>query len=266
MKKTFYYKNALITYYTYGDGVPVMLLHGFGETSFVWHKQVYNLSKTNKVIVPDLPGSGESELPEVQSKNLSISHLANAVHAIIQNENIEQCIMLGHSMGGYITLAFAEKYPSLLKAFGFVHSTAFADTEEKKQNRKKSIAAMESYGGNAFLKTAMPGLFASGFKQKHANVIAELISEAKKNSTENLQQYYTAMMNRKDKTHVLKNNKLPVLFVIGTEDNAAPLSDVLKQVHLPEISYIHIIKKSGHMSMLEKPIILNRILKNFVNA
>ena len=68
-----------------------------------------------------------------------------------------------------------------------------------------------------------------------------------------LQQYYYAMMQRPDRTHVLKNNKVPVLFVIGTEDIAAPLNDVLKQVHLPEIAYIYIIENIGHMSMLEAP-------------
>jgi pimeloyl-ACP methyl ester carboxylesterase len=187
------------------------------------------------------------------------------VDAILKNENIDGCVMLGHSMGGYITLAYAEKYPARLKAFGLVHSTAFADSKEKKQSRLKGIGVIENYGSYAFLKTTQPGLFSADFRKKQPGVVNDLIRDGKGFSKKSLQQYYFAMMNRPDRSSVLKNNKLPVLFVMGTEDNAAPINDVLQQVHLPEIAYIHILENSGHMGMLEKPMRLNRILKDFIH-
>jgi pimeloyl-ACP methyl ester carboxylesterase len=265
MKKTVEHNNASLIYQVYGEGLPVILIHGFAETNSIWNNQTNYLSNYCKLIVPDLPGSGESLLNNSSENKLSIEALAESVFSIIQNENIEQCIMLGHSMGGYITLAFAEKYPEKLKAFGFVQSTAFADNDEKKQNRIRGINAMESYGSYAFLKTSTPGLFADNFKTAHKQVVNKLIEDGKHFNKTSLQQYYYAMMQRPGRTFVLKNNKLPVLFVIGTEDTAAPLKDVLKQVHLPEIAYIYILKNTGHMSMLEKPDKLNRILRNFVN-
>lgn len=265
MKKIIQYKNMPLVYHVYGEGVAVILLHGFAETNTVWKNQPEFLSRYCKVIIPDLPGSGGSELFEVQSTNLDIEDLADSIHTIIEDENLKDCIILGHSMGGYITLSFVEKYPAVVKAFGLVHSTAFADSKEKKLNRKRGIEMMKTYGSYAFLKTTAPNLFSAAFKEKNAFVLNQFIEEGKLFKKENLQQYYWAMMQRFDKTNVLKNSKVPVLFVMGTEDVAAPVTDVLKQVHQPEISYIHIIENTGHMSMLEMPDKLNELLKNFIN-
>ncbi|MEO8711748.1 MAG: alpha/beta hydrolase [Parafilimonas sp.] len=266
MKKIIHHNNARLVYHVYGNGNPVVLLHGFAETNSIWNNQLQYLSNYCTLIIPDLPGSGESELPDISSENLSIEALAENIYSIIQNEKINRCIMLGHSMGGYITLAFAEKYSEKLKAFGFVNSTAFADSEEKKQVRTKGIEMIGSYGTHAFLKNTTPNLFADEFKKDHTAVVNKLIEEGSHFEKTTLQQYYFAMRNRPDRTHVLKNNNSPVLFVMATEDVAAPMPDVLKQVHLPEIAYIHIIKNAGHMTMLEAPEKLNWILKNFANA
>lgn len=265
MRKTVKYKNALLVYHIYGEGVPVVLLHGFAETHTIWQNQYNFLKDYCKLIVPDLPGSGESLLFNTGNNTLSIEDISDSVHSIISNENIEQCIMLGHSMGGYITLSYAEKYSEKLKAFGLVHSTAFADSEEKKQNRKRGIEMMGEYGSYAFIKTTTPNLFTPAFKKEHSNVVDNLVEEGRHFKKENLQQYYYAMMNRADTAMVLENTQLPVLFVSGTDDMAAPLNDVLKQVHQPKIAYIHIMENMAHMSMLEAPDKLNTILKNFIN-
>ncbi len=265
MKKNIQYKNKPLVYFVYGEGSSLILLHGFAETNTVWKNQAESLRGSFKLIIPDIPGSGESALFDSGDEHLTVEALAESINSILINEKIEHCILLGHSMGGYITLSFAEKYPEKLKAFGLVNSTAFADSEEKKQNRLRGIEIMQSYGGYAFIKTTTPNLFSGVFKQKNQPVIDELIEEGKDFKTENLQEYYYAMMNRNDKTDVLEKSSIPVLFVVGTEDVAAPLKDLLKQVRLPEVSYIHIIEDTGHMSMLEAPEKLNRILKQFVN-
>ncbi len=265
MKKIIQYKNKPLVYFVYGEGSPVILLHGFAETNTLWKNQVDDLPGSFKLIIPDIPGSGESALFDTGDEHLAIEALAESINSILINEKIEHCVLLGHSMGGYITLSFAEKYPKKIKAFGLVNSTAFADSEEKKQNRLRGIEIMQSYGGHAFIKTTTPNLFSGAFKQKNQQMVDELIEEGRNFNTENLQEYYYAMMNRNDKTDVLKGNDKPVLFAIGTEDVAAPLKDLLKQVHLPEVSYIHIIEDTGHMSMLEVPEKLNEILKQFVN-
>ena len=268
MSKTFSYRSSILSYEIYGKGQPVVLLHGFGEDSHIWDEQVSFLKEHCQLWVPDLPGSGKSGLlhPLPGEEFVTIETYADCIHALMQFEAITQCIMLGHSMGGYITLAFAEKYPQALKAYGLVHSTAFADTEEKKKVRERGIELIEKYGAPAFLKNTIPNLFSEGYKQRNPEIVTKLIDEAIQFSKEALQQYYRAMILRPDRTAVLKSNRLPVLFVIGTEDIAAPMADVLQQVSLPEISYIYVLPDTGHMGMWESTDQLNQLLLTFINS
>jgi pimeloyl-ACP methyl ester carboxylesterase len=289
MTKTCNWPGGTVHYKIYGEGVPVVLLHGFGEDSCIWNRQVEVLQNHCRLIVPDLPGTGSSRWDDVNGVNgewsmvnkkqltnspftidhsrltPSINDLADSIYHLLQQEQIQSSYLLGHSMGGYITLAFAERYPSMLKGFGLIHSTAFADSDEKKKNRQRGIDLMEQYGGFSFLKTTIPNLFGEVFKKTNPEAVDQLIQQSVDLSTPSLQAYYYAMMNRPDRTHVLKSNPLPVLFVLGTEDIAAPLNDVLQQTHLPLISYIHILDGVGHMSMWESTERLNELLIAFIH-
>jgi pimeloyl-ACP methyl ester carboxylesterase len=264
MEKKFQYEGADIHYTIFGVGQPVMLLHGFGEDSKIWKEQVDFLQQHCQLIIPDLPGSGKSAL--LQNHDGGIDRYADCIKALADNENIEHCIVLGHSMGGYITLAIAEKYPTFLKGWGLVHSTAFADNEEKKLTRKKGIKLIEEYGVYPFIKNTTPNLFSENYKKQHPEKVLALIEEGKSFSKEALIQYYTGMINRPDRTEVLENSEVPVLFILGTEDAAAPLQDLLNQVHLPKVSHVHIINGVGHISMMEEPQQLNNHLLAFIKS
>ncbi len=262
MEKKFRYQDSEIYYKVMGEGQPVVLLHGFAEDSNVWNEQVSFLRQHCRLIIPDLPGSGKSGI--LQKSKVIIEDYATSINALLLNENIDKCILLGHSMGGYITLAFAKMYDEKLKAFGFVHSTAFADNEEKIESRKKGIKMIEEYGVYSFLKNTTPNLFSDHYKRQHAEKISELIEQGKNFSKEALIQYYSAMMSRPDNTEVLKKSDVPVLFIIGSEDKAAPLADLLQQVPLPKISYVHIIHGVGHMGMWEEAKKTNDFIFEFI--
>lgn len=268
MTRSFQYQSKNIFYAVHGKGKAVVLLHGFGEDSSVWNAQVDFLKENYQLIVPDLPGTKNSERlafsHESQQDFISIEDYADCIHALLMQENIASCIMLGHSMGGYITLAFAEKYGHMLAGFGLIHSTAYADSPEKKKTREKSIETIEQYGSYAFLKNTTPNLFSAKFKAAHPEKVKELIDAGTDFSKESLQQYTRAMMLRPDRTKVLLSNRVPVIFVTGTEDIAAPLADVIKQASLPYISYIHVLQETGHMGMLECPELLNQYLLHFL--
>ncbi len=261
MLQSFTYRSSSISYSLTGQGKPIVLLHGFGEDSKVWNEQVAFLQQQFTVIVPDLPGTGLSGV--LSGENITIEDYADCLHALLEDAGIHTCIMLGHSMGGYITLAFAEKYSTYLVGFGLVHSTAFADSDEKKKTREKGIAFMEQQGAYAFLKTSIPGLFGEAFKERHPEKIEAHIAAAKHFRKESLQQYYHAMMRRRDRTAVLQSSTVPVLFILGTEDIAAPLSEVLQQVHLPGISSIHILQGAGHMGIWEESAQVNHFIQEF---
>ena len=129
------FKGLPVHYEIIGEGLPLIFLHGFNENSAVWDLIIPALAKQYQCVVIDLPGFGKSPLPA----NLSIKYMANAVHRVIEEINIAKPIVIGHSMGGYVSLELAAHYPDLLSGVGLFHSTAIADTDEKKDNRLKTI-------------------------------------------------------------------------------------------------------------------------------
>jgi len=260
--KTILYKGALIRYCIHGSGRPVMLIHGFGEDSSIWEAQVSYLKENFLLIVPDLPGSGASEM--LRKDDVQIADYAEVMKAILKEEKINSAVMIGHSMGGYITLQFAKKYPELLNAFGLFHSGAYADDEEKIRTRKKAIAFIREKGSKAFLKTSIPGLFYDAEKSK--NHIEALIEKGAYFSQEALIQYYEAMIARPDTTDILKDSVNPILFIIGEHDKAIPFPHSLQQAHLPDYAYIHILRHSAHMGMLEETGKANTILAQFLQS
>ncbi|MDR3712919.1 MAG: alpha/beta hydrolase [Puia sp.] len=247
-------------------GLPVLLLHGFAEDGSVWDRQVAHLKKDHRLIIPDLPGSGRSPALAEITEAPSIEALTESVKTILDAEAIDQCVMIGHSMGGYITLAFAEKYPDRLKAFGLFHSTAYEDTGAKKTNRRKSIEFIRRHGSAEFIRQSVPNLFAEHYKQEHPEVVAELIERYSGFPPASLIYYYSAMINRPDRTRILREFRGPVLFIIGDQDNAIPLTDSLEQCHMPACAHILIPEDCGHQGMLEKTGQCNRMLSEFLRS
>ncbi|HEY0059624.1 MAG TPA: alpha/beta hydrolase [Flavisolibacter sp.] len=260
--KQFRYQDKTQSYIVEGQGTVVVLLHGFGEDETVWETCMH-LSETCRLIVPQLPGTGDSEM----IPDMSMEGLARCVKHLLEMETNtnEPVIMLGHSMGGYITLAFAELYPSLLAGLGLVHSTAFADGAEKRTNREKGIQFITENGAAAFLKTTIPNLYGALTRAQSPQKIEQHIERGQRFTKEALVAYYTAMLNRPDRTKLLKEAIVPVLFVLGREDAAVPLTEGLRQCHLPKLSYIHIHETAGHMGMVEAPEDTAVVFKKFIS-
>jgi pimeloyl-ACP methyl ester carboxylesterase len=244
-----------------GNGKPVVLIHGFGEDSNIWNHQIEYLKDHFLLIVPDLPGSGKSTMND---EEWTMEKFAEIIKIILDNESITKCTIIGHSMGGYITLAFAEKFPEYLNGFGLFHSTTYSDSEEKKTVRRKGIEFMKEFGGFEFLKTSVPNLFSPVSKDEMQDSINKFIHSLNNFKADALVSYYEAMMHRNDRTTLLKNQKFPILFIAGEYDNAVPFQDSLKQCHLPDLSYFHILEKSGHMGMMEEAEKSNHILEEYL--
>ncbi|MET0636413.1 MAG: alpha/beta hydrolase [Chitinophagaceae bacterium] len=264
MEKQLLINGSTIIYHLYGQGAPVMLVHGFGEKADVWKEQVSALQSRYSLIVPQLPGSGGSEpLQEVSMESMA-EVLKNIFDAEL--EPGQKPILLGHSMGGYITLAFVEKYEDMLQSFGLIHSSCFADSDEKKETRKKGISFIRQHGVSEFLESTSPNLFSPDTKTNNPGLVKSFLAGLTDIPADTLIDYYKAMMARPDRSNILKNSSLPVLFVLGRHDTAIPLKDGLRQTTFPELSYIHVLEYSGHMGMLEEKSKLNEILLNFFQA
>ncbi len=263
LTKKISFQNKKIYYRIYGQGKTVVLLHGFGEDSSIWQPQINFLQNHFRLIVPDLPGSGQSELVP----NADIETYAEIIKDICDLEfHLAEGTIIGHSMGGYITLAFAEKYPQYFNGFGLFHSSAFADSEEKKLARKKAIEFIKENGAGTFLKTSIPGLFTKEYAAKQPEKMEELIEKGNDFTAAALIQYYEAMITRPDRTAVLTNFNKPILFIIGEQDTAVPLQSSLQQCYLPAQSYIHILASSAHIGMWEEEDKANKILLNFLSG
>lgn len=235
-----------IEYSVSGSGSPVMLLHGFGEDKSIWNDAPSFLPDF-KLIIPNLPGTGNSSLPK---ETPALEKLAESLKLVLDEEGHSSVIMVGHSLGGYTMLAFAEAYPEMVGHMVMFHSSAFADNEEKKEARRKSIAFIRENGSEAFMKTSTPGLFYDEEKSKID--IDRLLKLASAFDPEMLVYYYEAMINRKDRTNILEAFKGKVLFIIGQHDKAVPFDASMKQVVIPQQPEVRILRHTGHMGMLEE--------------
>lgn len=233
-----------------GKGKAVVLLHGFIEEGSMWNDLVRSLSKKYKVLVPDLPGFGKSPLAE--PSKVSMEWYAAQVYDMLQKEKVKKCAMLGHSMGGYITLSFAEKHGDMLTGFGLINSQCYADSDEKKANRKKSIGFIQKHGAKPFVKELYHTIFSEKYIKQNKAFVNSLIAKAELYTVESLCAATAAMMNRSDKSAVLKNAKVPVLLIGGKDDPSAPLDAQLKQAPLATLTDLHIYSECKHMCIFEK--------------
>ncbi len=252
-----------------GVGTPVLLLHGFAEDGTVWDEVAKRLSTMCRVLIPDLPGSGRSPLPgngrSTPAGEVSMESLATALRELLDKEGIERCVLIGHSMGGYITLAFAENHPERVWAFGLFHSTAYADSEEKKAGRRKSIEFIREHGAAPYIRQSTPNLFAAKTREERPGLVEDMIRHYSGFSAASLIAYLQAMLQRPERLSVLEHFPRPILFVIGEMDQIVPPEQSLKQAHLPRIAQVRLLPDAGHMGMLEDAVAGGAIIQEFVN-
>jgi pimeloyl-ACP methyl ester carboxylesterase len=261
MLKKILFRGYELVYEIKGKGTAVMLVHGFTEDRRIWDPLLSGIENKYQWIIPDLPGSGDSAYNGSLNR---LSDFADLITDILENENIHEIILIGHSMGGYISLAFAEKYPDKIRALGLFHSSSYPDSQEKKESRDKNIRFIQHHEPSLFVEQSIPGLFSDSFKAEHPEEIRKLVDRYANFKRESLVQYLDAMKNRPATTGVLVSIAKPVLFIMGEEDKAVPIKDSLEQCHLPRISYIHILTHTAHMGMIESTNQCQTIIDRFL--
>lgn len=267
-EKQIRYNGSVIHYRSGGNGNPLVLLHGFGEDGNIWKHQLDAL-RDYHLIIPDLPGSGASEMiPDMSMEGMAHMLQQLLVHELatvfFKQGQPQSVVLIGHSMGGYISLAFAEKYPAMLRGLGLYHSSAYADTAEKIATRKRGINFIREHGAYEFLKTAIPHLYTDYSRKNRPEMVQKHLASTSNLSQEALVSYYENMIARPDRTEVLKTLTVPVFFLLGKHDGAVLLQDGLQQAHLPQISYIHVLENTAHMGMAEQPGEANHHLLSFL--
>lgn len=238
----------------------LVFLHGFCENKELWNALISKLPEKFHCVTLDLPGFGSNLEPV---KDYSIEAMAEAVHEELKKLHIKKCILVGHSLGGYVSLALAEKYPKMLQGLCLFHSSALADTEEKKANRNKTIEFVEKHGVDLFMQSFVAPLFAPENREKCKKDIEKLIKVGQATPQETITGVLGAMRDRKERLHVLKEAQFSVLFIAGKEDAAVPLEATLQQCHLPNNSTTVFLGNTAHMGMFERPYETRKSLEKF---
>ncbi len=254
------FEQRTISYYLQqGEGIPLVFVHGFCEDSTVWNDFIQRFP-SQTILRIDLPGFGQSELIE----DYSIARYAEVVNNVLDLVGMKSCILIGHSMGGYVSLEFAKKHPEKLKGLCLFHSHPYADSEDKKAGRKKSIDFINKNSSIYYVKQLIPKLFTKSYQGSNHLELAKLVFSASQYSTEGIIAGLECMIGRSDNTEVLSSLNIPFLFIIGKEDTVVP--DYTKETARPNIASIHLLPDVAHMGMLEVPKKCERIIKDFVSV
>jgi pimeloyl-ACP methyl ester carboxylesterase len=234
----------------------LLFLHGYCEASWVWDSISSALREDYSCLTLDLPGFGSGPmLPE----EISIDAIAREVWKDLDRRQLHSCVLVGHSLGGYVALAMAELRPTDVKGLVLFHSTAFADTPEKKENRNKVIRFVEQHGPQLFLDSFAPGLFC----EQESPKVLEFRKAIDSTSSQAILYYAKAMRNRPDRSAVFKGLGVPKMVVGGRFDPIIPpevCQNIQDACGDAELAFL---EKSAHLGMLEEPEKSLEILKNF---
>jgi pimeloyl-ACP methyl ester carboxylesterase len=247
-----------IHFFEKGTGQPLVLIHGFCETARMWTDFADRLSDEFRVICPDLPGIGDSP---ISGDQISLEEVAVILEEWMETNNIQNPIVIGHSLGGYVTLALLELMGSRLKAVGLFHSSAFADAADKKDTRNRAIVFLKKNGVDKFVTSFVPPLFPEDRREELGQEIDQAIEDAKRSTLDGLVAFTGAMRDRKDRLEVLKNYSGPKLLIAGTEDGAVKLEASRAQKHA--FSHYYELEGVGHMGMIEQKEETLRIVREF---
>ena len=259
MKVQLQHNGKKISYNISGSGKTLVLLHGFLESQKIWNHFSDQLAQSFKVLTIDLPGHGETD---VFGEVHSMEFMAEMVKAIIDTQNITGVTLIGHSMGGYVALAFARLFPETTAGLVIFHSQAAADTEEAKMNRTRTIQIVEE-NHEGFIKNFIPDLFAPENVVKLNDSIEQLKAQAASTSKAAIIAALAGMKDRNDSLDLLAETSAPVLFIIGKKDKRINVSQVMEQAALPAHSEVLLLDGVGHMGYIEAPDLTLKTISDF---
>lgn len=253
-------EKPITHYYRVGEShsKTVVFLHGFMEDSSVWQLLAETLKDCCQVLCLDLLGHGKT--PAIAPIH-TMEQMADALHEVLVFEQIEHCTLVGHSMGGYVALAFAERYPKAVEGIVLMNSHPFPDSEEKKVNRDRVLKVIEKEK-ELFVRTAVTNLFASENREKFKPALEKLIQIALNTPNEGIKAASMGMKSRPDRTEVFKHLKAKKLLVAGKADSLIPYT-MLEELATKAGAVCELLS-GGHLSFVEDDFATKRILREFV--
>lgn len=246
--------------YETGHGLPVVFIHGYPLNHQIWTHQ-FPLSSHYHIYAPDLHGFGQSSSQAIRS----MEDYADRIAQSLETRGLNKVIMFGHSMGGYITLAFAEKYPDKLLGFGLVNSRASVDSETTKKYRHDQMLKIKNEGPEEALRAMPARLLAPETIESKPHVVDALEKILQTAKAEGMILALHAMAIRKDHRDLLKQTNLPVLIIAGKDDQHVTAEESRAMAEgLKKGTYVE-IDSAGHMSMMEQPDVVTSTMQHFLS-
>ena len=258
MEKSLSFKNIKISYTDSGKGPVVVLLHGFLENKRMWKEIVPKVSNTNRVLAIDLLGHGQTDcLGYVHSMEL----MAEVVLAVLKLLRIRKITIIGHSMGGYVSLALVDKRPEMIRGLCLLNSTSLSDDTARKKLRERANKMVQSNFTN-MVRMSFVNLFGKENKAAFTFEIENALNDALKTSLQGYMACQEGMRIRPNRMAVLKNNSFKKLYILGKKDPVLSVEEALEEAK--EIQAESVILSGGHMSHIENTNELLIALQKFV--
>lgn len=238
----------------------IVLLHGYLESMLVWEDFIPYLYKEVRVVTLDLPGHGISV---VQGEEHSMDLLADTVADALRALGIARCTLVGHSMGGYVALAFCERHPEMLDGVVLLSSTPNPDTPEKAENRRREIALVRAGKKELLARVAPAAGFAEENRDRMKDYIEDLTEQVFVTEDDGIVALLNGMIGRKDQNAMLRETRVPVLFILGRKDGYIPAEVAEKMVADHPEARVVWLENAGHMGFLEEPETTAKALLDF---
>jgi len=252
------FKQTRVRYSDKGKGRAIVLIHGFLGSLEIWEEFSERLSKKFRVIAIDLPGHGETPCIGYVHK---MELIAQCVKAVMNHLQLRRYLLVGHSMGGYAALAFADLFPENVSGLCLFHSTALPDSAEKKTGRDRAIEAVKK-NHRQFTYEFINKLFAPENIGRLENEIKYLQSLASKMTKQGIVNALEGMKERPNREHILKKSDYPILFIAGKKDSRIAWEEIIPQIKLCKYGSTLMLEEAGHMGFYEeKERTLNAILR-----
>lgn len=259
MNKRIQFRERELVYADHGEGTCIVLLHGYLERGEIWQPFTELFPEGYRFIIPDLPGHGNSDS---WGRVHNMDDLAAALWTILEAEKINKVFLAGHSMGGYVCMAFADLYPERLTGYALVHSTPFADTQEKKETRDREISLVLCGKKRQIVLVNIPKAFASENLDRLSLQVESLKQMALESPDAGMVALLNGMRERPDRTAIFRNPDMPLLLIGGLKDNYIPVEVFEKLTSLAPHARVLRLENSGHMGFIEEP---EHVVKAFLD-
>jgi pimeloyl-ACP methyl ester carboxylesterase len=257
------YRGGRIHYSDSGNGAVIVLLHGYLESSEVWNGFAEKLASKYRIIKIDLPGCGRSD---VYGEVHSMEFMAMAIKKLIDSLRLKRVLMTGHSLGGYVTLAFLELFPDQLSGYCLFHSQPFPDSPAAIDKRKREIEIVKAGKKDLMYPDNVIKMFASSNLEKFSDALQRSKDIASLISGEGIIAVLNGMMIRPSRLSFMEQGRVPCLWILGSMDNYIPCELIQTQVNLPDNAKTVILKKSGHMGFVEEEELSVKLVSDFVSG